>query len=588
MPYQLHLDRLADKKGLLRILGISEELFDKVLDFDPQERSSHAYETATIATVTLPQFLLHEIPKKNRQRGFRTVWEPVLTKENFKALSRKLRSYFSHRVEGFPHPRTFGYIGGRNIKENARDHCGHRNLISVDLESFFPSIKSTRISDLFQSTGMTKVVADLLSKFVTIGGTLPLGLPTSPIISNAICLPMDKDLSALANRFEAVFSRYADDISFSSDASLPPLDDIKACVQRYGFEVAESKTRISKLGQAHYVTGLSVSDLTQPHVPKQLKRRLRQELYYAGKYGLHAHLGHLGISDERVVQKEVNRLDGLVKYTAYHEPRLSTSLKNSWAMILSNSGMKVSFEPKNQQREPFYIFIDESEFIHPDGAHFLVAAMAVSQHQQLIIDAVRDELAKELSDPYAAGDLDAVEKKGLHHSEATEDLIMAFVGRMETLPFEGYVAMSRLSDPKEYEATYLCLLNAMLKRRLMAAESKLACLVIEENSKVRQQEIRRVVEETHKALKDENNRHPKGCIVNFVCKPNFGVTIPDFLLGVLRRFLEVNIDNEQKQGVPARNRLLFERIRDKYRLILDLDNRIEYSRRRSIVPWREM
>jgi retron-type reverse transcriptase len=585
MSFKYDFTRLKSEDHLLHVLGVDRESFARVLAFDPEAETISEPDENGVTTVGIGDFIKHKIPKKNPRRGYRLVWEPTFLKSTYKALGRQLGDFFSYVMDGFPHVRTFGYIGGRNIRENARDHCGHKHLISIDLRDFFPSIKQARIESFLSSTGITPPVAASLSRFVTIGGSLPLGLPTSPTIANAICFPMDRDLERLAQTHAATFSRYADDISFSSNESLPLLADIETCVQQHGFTIAESKTRKSRLGQAHFVTGLSISDPAQPHVPRRKKRRLRQELHFAKKYGLESHFEALGI-DPQYFQQEVNRLDGLVKFTAYHEPRQSAYLKTTWAEVLRADGFRPSFEPKSQLGIPFYIYVDESEFVGPDGARLLALAMAVSQHQDRIDEATEEVLETYLSDIFADGNPQAIEARGVHFADATQDLKLAYVDRMRALPFEGYVAMARMPDATAYESIYLRLLTSMITRRLMAAESQFAYLVFEENDKVSQSAVRKVVNDAYKSLQSSNNRHPQYCHVEFAGKPNLGLSVPDFLLGLLGKYL--TIVPEPKDRPPVRERLLFERIRDKYRLILDVDQRIEYSRRRPVIPWREM
>lgn len=580
MSFKYDLTQLKKRDHLVDFLGVDAEIFEKVLAFDPSERKSREVSERGIPFLEIPIFHRHEIPKRNG-RGYRTVWETFFLKSEYKALARRLSSFFSHTLEAFPHPRTFGYVGGRNIKENAQDHCGHQYLLSVDLKDFFPSITAPRVAALLASTNIAPPVADMLSRFVTIGGTLPLGLATSPVIANAICLPMDKDLEAMAQKGGTTFSRYADDISFSSNGAIPTQEDVTTCVKRHEFEVAESKTRTSKLGQAHYVTGLSVSDPAHPHIPRKKKRRLRQELYYVRKHGFDDHFRHLGINDHRVIQHEINRLDGLVKFTAYHEQKLSAGLKSEWAKLLQANGYRPSFEPKNQSRIPFCIYIDEAEYTRPDRNR-LALAMAASQHQDQINQAtvrVQEAIA---SDVWVAGNRAAIAQNGLHFSEASEDMRLTYVERMRSLPFEGYIAMGLLASSADYEATYLKLLNSMIKRRLMAAESQFAYLVFEKNDKVSQEAVRKAVASAYDALKKSDNRRPKGYGIDFVGKPTLGMCVPDFLLGVLGRYLAAGPDQEDKP--IARDKLLFERIRDKYRLILDVDDWTEYSRRRPISP----
>jgi hypothetical protein len=585
MSFKIDLARLQTKQHLLSFLGVNCDVFDLVLSFDPREYDKNKEENHVEIIRSFPSFLRHEVPKKNPTRGVRIVWEPILLRSEYKLLSRRLASFFASRLEGYPHARCFGYVGGRNIRENAKDHCGHKNLVSVDIEDFFLSISADRIEKFLAALGVVEDVGGPLSKFVTIGGELALGLPTSPTISNAICFQMDIELQDLASRYEATFSRYADDISFSGNGAIPSVDDIERIVLRHDFRLAVSKTRYSTLGQAHYVTGLSVSDPNQPHVPKRKKRRLRQEMYYASKFGLYDHFDHEDIKPE-LYQQEINRLDGLVKFVAFHEPQLAARLKAFWLEILRSSGSYPSFEPKKQQGIPFFISVDEAELVKPDSDQKILAlAMAVSQHQDRVRQGVSEVLDAYLSDPWAAGDRGAAIKRGLHFVDAHPDLRLSLVNRMCSMPFEAYVAFSKLSAPNEYEDVYLGLLRAMIRRRLMAAESKCAYFVFEKNDKISQTAVRRVVEDAFNLLAKTNNRRPSECVIEFKGKPCNDLCIPDFLLGALKKFLELM--PERRAESPSRERLLFEQLRDKFRLILDLDSQREYSRRRPLVPWRE-
>jgi RNA-directed DNA polymerase len=125
------------------------------------------------------------------------------------------------------------------------------------------------------------------------------------------------------------------------------------------------------------------------------------------------------------------------------------------------------------------MFIDEAEYVRPDGIRLLAIGMTVSQHQYQVNLAAQEILEDAISDQWAAGDRDAITKRGLHFADAHPDLRLAYIKRMRLLPFEGYVAMAQLSSASDYEATYIRLLNSMIKRRLMAAESRLAALIFE-------------------------------------------------------------------------------------------------------------
>ncbi|MBZ9696424.1 MULTISPECIES: reverse transcriptase family protein [unclassified Mesorhizobium] len=575
--------RITTREALTAVLGIDETMLDLVLTFQPPIDSPTAKNSPeAIKTITIPVFLRHRVPKKNRNRGFRTVWEPILLKSSYKGLARKLDAFFRHHLVGYPHESAFGYRPGRNIRENAQVHAGSARILSLDLADFFPNISKGHIKKLFLAMGVNATVSDLLSRFVTIEGALALGLPTSPVLSNAIALPIDLDLGILADQSNARYSRYADDITFSGNGELPTLERIEDCLRQHGFQIAEGKTRWSKRGQSHYVTGLSVSDPAQPHVPRDRKQALRQQLYYMEKFGIDDHFRRIGTNDSDVIQQALNSIDGMVKFVAHHEPCIAAPLKMQWNEILRVNGKKPSFKPKKQNREPFYIFVDEAEFKRA-GTTVLALAMSVSQHEERIVQETREVLEAEMQDFWAAGNIDALRKRGLHFADATEDLRHSYVKRLASMPFEGYVAFHPCADPRNYEDTYLRLLGAMISRRLIAAESQFVCLYFEENSKVSQEAVRSLVQCAHDQLKRANNRHPKLCVVKFVSKPNFGISVPDFLLGVLGKYLHSK--PAAAGGPEPRDRLMFDRLRDKYRLILDLSTWTEYSRRQPIEPW---
>jgi RNA-directed DNA polymerase len=147
----------------------------------------------------------------------------------------------------------------------------NRNLLVFDIKDFFPSIDRKRIIDLFKSTGVNDAVSSLLSDFLTIDGRLPLGLSPSLVIANAICLQLDRDFYDLSVSVGATYSRYADDITFSSNSILPTTETITAIFETHSFEVAVEKTRRSKIGQSHFVTGAT---LTSP-----ISRRLKSGVY---------------------------------------------------------------------------------------------------------------------------------------------------------------------------------------------------------------------------------------------------------------------------------------------------------------------
>jgi hypothetical protein len=554
----------------LDALGVSKDQFALISDFDVDEYDK----SLSDGPLKLFAFHRHEIPKKNRNRGYRIVWEPVpFIIDAYKAAARRLVSFFSSTIEGFPHENCFGYVKGKNIRENAAMHCGARYLLKCDIQNFFGSIKSANVKDLFIRLGLDKSIASDLTTFLTIDDHLALGLPTSPVVANAICFDLDHDLLKIGNGVGARYSRYADDLTFSSNSNLPALADVEGALANHGFALSKEKTRTSKIGQNHYVTGLSVADHIRPHPPRSIKKRIRQKLYYCNKFGLDDHLRHLGITGE-FAQGYINHLDGTVKYIAFHEPKLAPVLVPLWERVLLTSESAASFKPKNQDRSSFTFHVDETEFeLH--GRRFLALGMCVSQHQEEINQSASAILRDFLASPYADGKVENIKKNGLHFQDATADLRLEYIKKMQVLPFRGYIVFGELNDDRDYEAIFLKLLNAVVGRRLMAAESRAAAFFFEINNKVSQEKIRSAVNGAWNNLKKANNRHPELCSVDFVGKDAAGISTPDFLLGVFRSY----IISGAPQTPLQRAHILFERLRDKIRLITNVDTGEEFGRR---------
>lgn len=585
MQFKYDFTRIDSRASLLDALGIDDETFQRVIDFIPPPPAWDRPPTVSKAIIVLelPVFLRHDIPKKKRGRGHRTVWEALPTKNIHKALARRLDNFFRWSYAGYPSESAFGYRAGRNIRENAQRHSGHKYLLNADIEDFFPSITTSDVGDLLKKVGMVPNVAELLARFVTIGGSLPLGLSTSPTISNAIALPIDQALAQLSACHDVTYSRYSDDMSFSGNGVLPPITEIEQIINDHGFRLAQGKTRTSTKGQGHYVTGLSISDPHYPRVPKAKKRKLRQELYYASKFGLDNHFRHMGINDRKVIQREINRLDGMVKFVAHHEPTLR-QIKQSWRAILLANDARPSFPPRSHGNAPFFIYIDEAEYRREDKP-VLALCLVVTQHVEKVVDDTVRVLAGATSDMWADGSAEILRKRGLHFTDATQDLRLTYNKALARMPFEAYVAYREYDGPSVYEETYLSLLSALISRRLMAAESQFAFLRFEQNSKVSSAKITRMVEGALAELKMRDNRRPVAVKVDIVGKPNPMLSPPDFLLGFLGHYLAAK-PVADTAPVP-RERLMFERLRDKYRLVFDLSAGVEYSRRRPLVPWCE-
>jgi len=204
-----------------------------------------------------------------------------------------------------PRQAAFGFIRNRDIRKNAQRHTSNRWVFNIDLEDFFPSINFGRVRGLFinKPYELPRSVATIIAQICSHNDELPQGAPTSPVLSNMICRRLDYELTSLAIKHHCTYSRYADDITFSSNRPLFPAaigvakfgenggttipgDELIAAITRNGFRINERKTRLQRSGRRQTVTGLVVN--RKVNVPRSFIRDLRGMLHAWEKYGLAA------------------------------------------------------------------------------------------------------------------------------------------------------------------------------------------------------------------------------------------------------------------------------------------------------------
>lgn len=190
-----------------------------------------------------------------------------------------------------------GFIPGKSIVDNATPHIGSKYLLKMDLKDFFPSIKLTRIIAAFQYLGYYPRMAYYLARLCCEDDHLPQGAPTSPILSNIIAKHLDKRLSGLAERYGFVYTRYADDLTFSGDfIPVKFIESVSDVVIEEGFVTNPEKTKILGPWCRKIITGVSISS-GRPCIPRTKKRLIRQQAYYIKKYGMKSHIRHCRIND---------------------------------------------------------------------------------------------------------------------------------------------------------------------------------------------------------------------------------------------------------------------------------------------------
>jgi RNA-directed DNA polymerase len=228
-----------------------------------------------------------------RGGGVRGIQAPIAP---LKKIQRHIATALGAAYRAPAH--VHGFTRHRSPKTNALVHVGQRFVFAIDLADFFPAVTDRRVKGLFRAWPFEypEEVAVLLVRLCCFGGVLPQGAPTSPIISNYICRGMDRKLAALARANGCFYSRYADDLVFSTDRrTFPPalayLSDgravpgmpLRALVDDAGFSINGDKTRMQTCFARQRVTGLIVNK--KVNVPRSYIRGLRVVLHIWRRHG---------------------------------------------------------------------------------------------------------------------------------------------------------------------------------------------------------------------------------------------------------------------------------------------------------------
>jgi RNA-directed DNA polymerase (reverse transcriptase) len=252
-----------------------------------------------------PRFYrVYAIPKRNGK--FRIIEAP---RPLLKRLQRRILTSLLNPVEASPYATAFER--GKNIADNARFHLNQPVVLKLDIRNFFPSLKSPPVYRLFLELGHPPPVAALLTRLCCLCGHLPQGAPTSPRLANLLLRPADYRIAAWIGRRPIQFTRYADDITLSGDFGPEHIAEaIQVCrheLGRLGLRLNRGKIRIERRCRRQTVTGLTVNETL--HAPRQMIRKLRQEMFYIRKYGW-----------EDRPESELHRLIGIANFIRDVDP----------------------------------------------------------------------------------------------------------------------------------------------------------------------------------------------------------------------------------------------------------------------------
>lgn len=235
------------------------------------------------------------------------------------------------------HENAHGYVPGRSIFTNASPHLNCTTLLKMDLKDFFPSIGISWVINLFSDLGYSKGVSHLLAALCCNRGVLVQGSSTSPYLTNILLYRLDERLSRLAKKNNLSYTRYADDMTFSGgyiSKKLPQL--VASIVTDYGLVVNDSKTRLMINKNKKIVTGLSVSGVSLK-ITRELKRAIRQDVFYIERYGFLSHVSQQKITDPFYLDS----IFGKVNFWLQAEPK-NAEAQQCRDILRPNFGMSIS------------------------------------------------------------------------------------------------------------------------------------------------------------------------------------------------------------------------------------------------------
>ena len=246
-----------------------------------------------------------KIPKRNG--GLRKILAPV---PKLKLLQRRLANLLYQALSDIDklgplrRPLSHGFAKNLSIITNAAVHKRRRFVLNLDLKDFFPSINFGRVRGILikdKRFGLDPKVATIIAQIACHEDVLPQGSPCSPVLSNIVAHLLDIRLVRYAKTHKCTYSRYADDITFSTNSKVFPADiaapiagsenewnlgiGLVKEIARAGFEINQSKTRIQFRGSRQVTTGLLVNE--KPNIRPEYYRNARAmccSLFNTGAY----------------------------------------------------------------------------------------------------------------------------------------------------------------------------------------------------------------------------------------------------------------------------------------------------------------
>ncbi|OQP64772.1 hypothetical protein A3860_18615 [Niastella vici] len=244
---------------------------------------------------------MYEILERGEKNHYHFKWEKGIvkgemvyrqfspSKKNLRDLQNRMQTRIFQKIALPAHVQ--GCVTGRGNITNAKLHQGNLYKFHTDLKSYFDFVSNKKVYDALRQLGFSQKVSHLLTRLTTYKGHLPQGPPTSPFLANIAGLEMDEAILTLCREHGITYSRYVDDLCFSSQsdfkAGVPTIIEI---IEAHGFFIGYKKTKY-KLGRLE-ITGADIGQNLLRPTKKQLAKywapetadytRKGLDIYFAG------------------------------------------------------------------------------------------------------------------------------------------------------------------------------------------------------------------------------------------------------------------------------------------------------------------
>lgn len=230
-----------------------------------------------------PRYRQYSIRKKDGSK--RLIEDPdVRLKAVLRILNDHLQAVYYYLRPGAVHGFTISSTSDdteRNIVSNARAHMQSRYMLNLDLKDFFHQISQKSVVRILRAylDQWDDSLVNLVAGLCCFKGRLPMGSPTSPVLSNFTMLELDHELMTLCKVYDVVYTRYADDLTFSAQEPISPVfkDLVSDAILQNGFEINSRKVRNYSIEDMKIVTGIIVTQ-NELCLPEEYMHQLRKEI----------------------------------------------------------------------------------------------------------------------------------------------------------------------------------------------------------------------------------------------------------------------------------------------------------------------